>query len=444
MLLRFHFAFLLVQSFTSCVSSLNSDGLALLALKAAVQSDPTRSLSSWSDSDATPCRWAGIGCSRGRVSSLSLPDKALTGYIPSELGLLDSLTRINLSYNNFSKLIPFRMFNATKLVFLDLSHNSLSGQVPQVIKVLKNLIHLDLSSNSFNGSLPEFLTELSSLSGTLNLSYNGFSGEIPPAFGHFPVMVSLDLSHNNLSGEVPQVGSLLNQGPTAFSGNPGLCGFLLGISCPEATNPKPSLNAESPAKPENPNHSSYAVDHRDNGKDKSGLMTVPVISGVSVVLGAVTVSIWLMRRKWRPGDEEKGELKQEKEFEEEAQRGKFVVVDEGFLNVELEDLLRASAYVVGKGRSGILYKVVAGSGSAAGTTVVAVRRLCEGEATWRFKEFEAEAEAIGKVNHPNIVQLKAYYYASDEKLLITDFIRNGSLYSALHGNFYFLQFLNSV
>ena len=121
--------------------------------------------------------------------------------------------------------------------------------------------------------------------------------------------------------------------------------------------------------------------------------------------------------------------------EGEGQKGKFVVVDEGF-NLELEDLLRASAYVVGKSKSGIVYKVVSGRGSnVAPPTVVAVRRLSENDATWRFKEFESEVEAIGRVQHPNIVRLRAYYYANDEKLLITDYIRNGSLYTALHGNF---------
>ncbi|GAA0186848.1 hypothetical protein LIER_34136 [Lithospermum erythrorhizon] len=65
--------------------------------------------------------------------------------------------------------------------------------------------------------------------------------------------------------------------------------------------------------------------------------------------------------------------------------------------------------------------------------------LTEGDATLRYKEFTAEVEAIGKVNHPNVVRLKAYYYASDEKLLVSDFIRNGSLYNALHGNTYVLH-----
>jgi hypothetical protein len=118
----------------------------------------------------------------------------------------------------------------------------------------------------------------------------------------------------------------------------------------------------------------------------------------------------------------------------EEQKGKFVVVDEGF-GFELEDLLRASAYVVGKSRSGIVYKVVGGGkGSVPARTAVAVRRLSEGDdGGLRFKDFEYEVEAIGRVRHPNVVPLRAYYYASDEKLLITDFIRNGSLHTALHG-----------
>lgn len=121
------------------------------------------------------------------------------------------------------------------------------------------------------------------------------------------------------------------------------------------------------------------------------------------------------------------------EMEVEGQDGKFVLVDEGF-NLELEDLLRASAYVLGKSRSGILYKVVvARRGSGVTPVVVAVRRLSEGDATWRLKDFESEVEAIGRVQHPNIVRLRAYYFANDEKLVVSDFIQNGSLYTALHG-----------
>ncbi|KFK37091.1 hypothetical protein AALP_AA4G212000, partial [Arabis alpina] len=169
---------------------------------------------------------------------------------------------------------------------------------------------------------------------------------------------------------------------------------------------------------------------KEQGKEKKKSVTVSLISGVSVLIGAVSVSVWLIRRKQSFSGESKTE-KVVSEFDEEGQDGKFVAFDEGF-ELELEDLLRASAYVIGKSRSGIVYRVVS---SESCSDVVAVRRLGDGNgnATWRFKDFENEVEVIARVNHPNVVKLRAYYYAEDEKLLITDYISNGSLYSALHG-----------
>jgi serine/threonine protein kinase len=207
----------------------------------------------------------------------------------------------------------------------------------------------------------------------------------------------------------------------------------LEIPCPEAQNPSKS-GAEEAQNPVDPNPISLnGVEER--AKQRGGSVTVPIISGVSLAIGALFVSVWLFRKKRTARVEGKvGNEKAEKAVdEEEGQKGKFVAMDEGF-GLELEDLLRASAYVVGKSKSGIVYKVVAGKGSGVAPSVVAVRRLSEVDATWRFKEYESEVEAIGKVVHPNIVRLRAYYYADDEKLLITDFIRNGSLYTTLHGN----------
>ncbi|KAJ0626326.1 putative protein kinase RLK-Pelle-LRR-III family [Helianthus annuus] len=423
---------------THISSSLTSDGLSLLALKSAITTDPTNSLTTWSETDSTPCHWSGITCnSAHRVTAVFLPHRNLTGYLPSELGALLSLKHLSLSNNNFSKPIPDHLFNATNLLSIDLSHNSLTGPLPEKIKNLKMLTFLDLSSNRLNGSLPESLGNLTSLAGTVNLSWNEFSGEIPASYGLFPVMVSLDLRHNNLTGKIPLVGSLLNQGPTAFTGNPFLCGFPLQVQCsdPEAQNPTVLSN------PDAPKNSGLVpgLSGKPGSGSGSGSVVVPLVSGVLVVIGIVCFSMWVYRKKWRSTERElrKREIEKEKENivvirnEDEGQDGKFVVMDEGF-GLELEDLLRASAYVVGKSKSGIVYKVVAGRGGAAVGAVVAVRRLSEGDGTWRLKEFEAEMESIGRVQHPNVVRLRAYYYANDEKLLVSDFIGNGSLYSALH------------
>ncbi|KAD4888751.1 hypothetical protein E3N88_20824 [Mikania micrantha] len=420
---------------SSVAYSLNSDGLALLALKAAVTDDPSDSLSTWTETDVTPCRWTGIGCdSSYRVTSIILPNRSLTGYLPSELGALLYLKHLSFSNNNFSKPIPDHLFNATNLLSIDLSHNSLTGPIPKGISSLKFLMYLDLSSNLLTGYLPDSLTNLTNLSGTLNLSYNQFTGTIPPSYGLFPVMVSLDLRYNNLTGKIPLVGSLLNQGPTAFTGNPFLCGFPLQTQCsdPEAQNPRILSN------PDAPKDMGSLTGLSGKPNSNSGSVVIPLISGVSVTIGIVFFSMWIYRKKWRSTERKLRKKEAEKENipvirpEVEGQDGKFVVIDEGF-GLELEDLLRASAYVVGKSKSGIVYKVVSGRGSGAAVgAVVAVRRLSEGDGVWRLKEFEAEMETIGKVQHPNVVRLRAYYYANDEKLLVSDFISNGSLYSALH------------
>ncbi|XP_068643778.1 receptor protein kinase-like protein ZAR1 [Aristolochia californica] len=424
---------ILFFSLSYSVSSLNSDGFSLLALKEAIVFDPHHSLSSWKESDETPCSWAGISCSSGRVSEISLPDKGLAGYIPSELGFLLSLQYLSLRNNNFSNPIPSGLFSASSLISLDLSLNFLSGKIPPDIKVLKHLIHLDLSSNLLNGSLPDALMELTSLSGSLNLSYNQFSGQVPESFGMFKVSVSLDLRHNNLSGPIPQIGSLLNQGPTAFTGNPYLCGFPLQNPCPSPVNTKDPLNSLNPLDPKDPGtvNPSFNNSTASHQKDSKKALSIPILCGVIFIAGLLIVFVWIFRKKWAFT-----QCKTEKERNsigigcerEEGMSGEFHVFDEGF-KLELEELLRASAYVVGKSRNGIVYKVVVRKGIS-----VAVRRLSEGSGglSRRLKEFEAEVEAIARVNHPNIVRLRAYYYACDEKLLVSDYICNGTLYSALH------------
>ncbi|KAK9114833.1 hypothetical protein Syun_021630 [Stephania yunnanensis] len=92
---------------------------------------------------------------------------------------------------------------------------------------------------------------------------------------------------------------------------------------------------------------------------------------------------------------------------------------------DLEDLLRASAEVLGKGSVGTSYKAVLEEGTA-----VVVKRLKDVVVTKR--EFEVQMEGLRKVNHENIVPLRAFYYSKDEKLLVYDFMPAGSLSALLH------------
>lgn len=437
---------------------------------------------------------------------VAISGKNIRGYIPSELGSLIYLRRLNLHNNNLFGSLPDQLFNATSLhsIFLygnnlsgslppsvcnlprlqnlDLSNNSFSGSLPDGLKnckqlqrlilarnkfsgqipagiwpELENLVQLDLSDNDFKGPIPNDLGELQSLSATLNLSYNHLSAKIPKSLGNLPVTVSFDLRGNNLSGEIPQTGSFANQGPTAFLSNPLLCGFPLQKSCKDS--------AESQQETQNPSPESDKSKKKGLGPGLIVLISAADAAAVAVI-GLVIVYVYWKKKdsnggcsctvKSKFGGNENGNFcpcicvngfrneDSEVEDQEKAESGKgegeLVAIDKGF-TFELDELLRASAYVLGKSGLGIVYKVVLGNGIP-----VAVRRLGEG-GEQRHREFVTEVQAIAKVKHPNIVKLRAYYWAPDEKLLISDFISNGNLANALRGQFsisfsFFCQILN--
>ncbi|KAJ7957591.1 Receptor protein kinase-like protein [Quillaja saponaria] len=495
-LLPHFFLFLFLRNQHLFVFSLSPDGLALLSLKSAVdQPSDGSAFSDWDENDSTPCRWSGISCMNitgfpdPRVVGIAVSGKNLRGYIPSELGSLVYLRRLNLHNNNFYGSIPVQLFNATSLhsIFLygnnlsgflppsicniprlqnlDLSNNSLSGPIPNNLQNCKqlqrlimarnkfsgaiptgiwpdlvNLVQLDLSSNELNGSIPEDIGDLKTLSGTLNLSFNHLSGRIPKSLGNLPVTVSFDLRHNNLSGEIPQTGTFTNQGPTAFLNNPQLCGFPLQKSC----------RSSGQSSPESPNSGPASNNNSTKGLSPGLIILISLADAAGVAfVGLVIVYIYWKKKdnsngcsctgKRKLGGNEKphlcsfpcinGSRNDDSEIEEPERgkgEGELVAIDKGF-SFELDELLRASAYVLGKSGLGIVYKVVLGNG-----VPVAVRRLGEG-GEQRYKEFAAEVQAIGKVKHPNVVKLRAYYWAPDEKLLISDFISNGNLANALRG-----------
>lgn len=112
---------------------------------------------------------------------------------------------------------------------------------------------------------------------------------------------------------------------------------------------------------------------------------------------------------------------------QEAEKNKLFFFQGSSHSFDLEDLLRASAEILGKGSNGTTYKAVLEDG-----TTVVVKRLKEVMAG--KKEFEQQMEVVGRVGqHPNVVPLRAYYYSKDEKLLVYNYMPTGSLFLRLHG-----------
>ena len=106
--------------------------------------------------------------------------------------------------------------------------------------------------------------------------------------------------------------------------------------------------------------------------------------------------------------------------------GKLSFLKDDIEKFDLQDLLRASAEVLGSGTFGSSYKAVVG-----GQPVV-VKRYRHMNNVER-EEFHEHMRRIGRLKHQNLLPLAAYYYRRDEKLLVTEFAENGSLASHLHG-----------
>lgn len=112
-----------------------------------------------------------------------------------------------------------------------------------------------------------------------------------------------------------------------------------------------------------------------------------------------------------------------------AETSKLSFVREDRQQFDLQDLLRASAEVLGSGNFGSSYKAVLMDGQA-----VVVKRYKQMNNVGK-EDFHEHMRRLGRLVHPNLLPLVAYYYRKEEKLLVFDYVQNGSLASHLHGTY---------
>jgi len=315
------------------------------------------------------------------------------------------------------------------LSMLNLESNDLVGNLPQDIGNLHNLSVLRLDRNHFDGRIPPSLGNISTLS-LVDLSFNNFSGNIPESLADLPNLNFLNVSYNNLSGRVP-VGLSQKFNSSSFIGNFELCGFSPSTPCISAA-PSPSEAIPRPKTGK-------------KGRKLSAKDIILIAAGALLVIMLIMCCILLcclIRKRTtsrereetgvvaRPRAEraEKGAQPGPSEVEAGEAGGKLVHFD-GPIVFTADDLLCATAEIMGKSTYGTVYKATLEDGSQ-----VAVKRLRE-KITKGQKEFEAEVNLIGKIRHPNLLALRAYYLGpKGEKLLVFDYMPKGSLATFLHGN----------
>ncbi|KAK4410038.1 putative inactive receptor kinase [Sesamum angolense] len=470
--LVFLFCILRLPAATRCdgrdvdgLAALPVDAVALLAFKS--KADLDNKLLYTTNERFDYCQWQGVKCAQGRVVRFIAESFGLRGTVSgATLSRLDQLRVLSLRNNSLSGTIPdFSPLVNLKTLVLD--HNYFSGTFPLPILSLHHLSILDLSHNNLTGLLPENLLVLDRL-GYLRLDSNSFYGPIPPL--NQTILQVFSVSYNNLSGPIPVTPTLKRFKISSFLHNPNLCGEIINKPCRNSRFFNSSSGADaSPPTPLLQNAQSQqglslisSPDQRKHHKNV-GLILGFVIG--ALFLTAAILSLVALLRKRREerehleaieeahlGDETTNtkaqndttlfSLQAETANAEshEAKKLKFPeqkkVVKSGslvFCSGEeelytLDQLMRASAELLGRGTIGITYKAVMAS-----QLIVSVKRLdaCKTAIT-SGEEFEQHMEAVGVLRHPNLVPVRAYFQAKQERLIIFDYQPNGSLFNLIH------------
>ncbi|XP_042394560.1 pollen receptor-like kinase 1 [Zingiber officinale] len=410
------------------------DADVLLTFKATI-TDASAALATWRP-DSEPCvgkvtKWTGVICDGdGSVVGLRLENMNLAGVIDvGPLAALPRLRSFSVMNNGFAGTMPeFGKLTSLKSVYL--STNKFSGVLPDAaFSGMGWLKKLYLSRNQFTGSIPASVAGLPRLL-ELGLDSNEFSGAIPEFRSKELKMVNL--SNNNLEGNIPE--NIRKMDATLFAGNKGLCGEPLQVSC-SSTSPLPSPSSSS-------SHSSRLV--------------LPLEIGIGLLLVIIVVVGLAMRSRSAKNRDElptkKNPAKSTKRTKEESmeegsthsttsstgsnarrkamkesEQGRLIFVREGMGRFELQDLLKSSAEVLGTGSFVTSYKASLNDG-----TPMVVKRFRNMNKMGK-EDFDEHMRRLGRLSHPNLLPLVAYYYRKDEKLLVTGYVAKRSLADLLHG-----------
>ncbi|XVF23298.1 hypothetical protein REPUB_Repub13aG0025100 [Reevesia pubescens] len=387
-------------------------------------------LSNWNAS-IQPCNgdranWVGMLCIKNKIWGLQLENMGLAGLVNIEiLDTLPTLRTISLMNNNFEGRMPnIRKLSAVKALYL--SNNRFTGEIPDdAFQGMRSLKKLFLANNAFTGKIPLSLTTLPKLL-ILRLEGNLFTGQIPDF--NEKVLKVVNFANNQLEGPIPE--SLSKMGASMFSGNKNLCGQPLQ-ACPPSPSPIPSTSPQLISPSPNKNTSSPAL--------KIALIVVSIVLALVIIAALIFILSQTKQNSKTLEEKDVDDSNQLPTYDEaekkvpeigggNIKRSELIFLKDDIQRFDLQDLLRASAEVLGSGNFGASFKAIITSGVA-----VVVKRYKQMNNVGR-EEFHEHMRRLGRLNHQNLLPLVAYYYRKEEKLLVSKFMEDGSLASHLHAN----------
>ncbi|XP_057757173.1 protein NSP-INTERACTING KINASE 1-like [Arachis stenosperma] len=377
--------FLFFSTATALLSpkGVNFEVQALMGIKNSLV-DPHGVLDNWDADAVDPCSWTMVTCSaENLVIGLGTPSQSLSGTLSPTIGNLTNLQIVLLQNNNITGPIPSELGKLPKLQTLDLSNNFFSGEIPPSLGHLRSLQYMRLNNNSLHGELPESLANMTQL-----------------AF--------LDLSYNNISGPIPRILA------KSFNivGNPLVCATGKEPNCHGMTLMPMSMNLNG------------TEDALPSSKPKSHKMAIAF--GLSlgclclIVLGFGLV-LW-----WRHKHNQQAFFDVKDRHHEEVYLGNLKRFQFRELQVATNNF--SSKNILGKGGFGNVYK-----GVLSDSTLVAVKRLKDGNAIGGEIQFQTEVEMISLAVHRNLLRLYGFCMTPTERLLVYPYMSNGSVASRLKG-----------
>ncbi|CAN8252467.1 unnamed protein product [Cochlearia groenlandica] len=393
-------------------------------------------LNSWRQG-TDPCngKWFGIYCHTGQVTGIHITQLGLSGTINvDDLNALTNLKTVRLDNNNLSGPLP-HFYKLRGLKSLMLSNNSFSGSIPDdFFNDMTKLRRLFLDHNRFFGKIPSSVVKLPNLE-ELHLQGNNFSGEIPLVTDTNKNLKIVDLSNNNLQGNVPD--SLFDRKDffLKIDGNHYLCGKALDIECE-------AVFVGTPMESENYNN----------------ITVYAFVVSITVLIVFITVVVIIKmrnkKRKFRmlnkehPSENDSVEVRvtdytAEKFSKDstnyngdngggggiiESGMGDIVMVNSDKGSFGFPDLMKASAELLGNGSLGSAYKADLTNGLS-----VVVKRIKDMNKL-SSQHFNFEMRRLGKLRHPNILTPLAYNYRREEKLVVSEYMPQNSLFYVLHGD----------
>ncbi|XP_078447323.1 receptor-like kinase TMK4 [Wolffia australiana] len=404
----------------------------------------------------------------GKLTSLvdlQLRENQLTGPVPPSLGSLPSLRSLNLSNNLLQGEFP----SLGKDVVVDaMPGNSFCKPQPgpcdqrvmDLLEVAKGFGYPPAIARAWTGNNPcnAWLFVSCDPQGnitTLNFADQRLTGVVSPAISRFPALRFLKLQDNNLTGGIPSSLTTLAHLQIIDVSNNNLTGliplFAPSVKVITTGNPLIGTDSGSGASGSGGDASGGSTSGASSSsRTKSLSIGISVSIAMFVVLViAGAVGLCYRRKKNRLKNFGKVEIhtppngSEMTKFPSPSEISTLQSSDYGNnsntieaerLYIPVQDLRKATnnfseGNILGRGGFGVVYKGVQPDG-----TLIAVKRMeCMDISKKGMGEFKAEIDVLRKVRHRNLVALLGYCENDNEKLLVYEYMPQGTLSQHLFG-----------